>query len=551
MNDAPNQRLGRNRASTAIARPQSFAVLLVLSLWGVISCAPALSQQAPPTDGRVYTAQIRTTLENYIRQGRFGGFYDFQEPSRTIVTSNLDPAKINLPAGAWPIDRAGGFGAFVEAIKELHQFCNRPGLTPTARSGVFTDLLKVFDDYPFLRYQAYHRDAASAQPLPTVPNNIFVQFMSRRLLLLTMAFQPGGDLRGERRMMAKSLFPASRNGQDGATLLERHGVLLVGFGVRADVDPDQHRTPLIVEGWKSTKGSTHGGGLFDYSFFTEDYIDEVSHLLDLIPPHLLGVGGTAKSLTTITCHGYNYIYELEDFAQTFFPADADARGWLGYLHGQTLNVFGLATTRFSDGISRLHLRTQAVADGPEVVVPMHGAMVTVAHEITHYLDATIAVNRPDYADRLRRIIALGIRERSNIRAIDNNIQDFMGSGQPAYTWFRDVPQEMIATAANVLWVDPLHVFAWCEAVSRGSKGVVGPLNHFLWFVDVQSLDKGFRETDKSFLLTLQPTGSRFARIDCQIKRNTEGRIEKLSFPGKQVTFTYDKDGFARIAEAGQ
>ena len=538
----------RPQASTEIGRPRPVPIFIALGLCGFISCMPALGQNGSSTDGRVYAAQVRATLENYIRRGQFGGFYDFQEPGRTIVKSNLEPAKIELPAGAWPIDRALGFGAFIEAIRQLHGFRDRPDLTPAARSAVFTDLLKLFADYPFLRYQAYHHDTAAAAPSPPVPNNIFVQYMSRRLLLLAMAFQPGADVTAERRMMAESLFAASRNGQAGARFLERHGVLLVGFGVRADVDPDLHRTPLIVEGWKSTQGSLHGGGVFDYSYFTEDYIAEVSNLLDLIPKHLVAGGGTAKPLTTITCHGYNYIYELEDFAQKYFATDADSRSWLGYLHGQSLNVFGLATVRFSDGISKPSFRTQAMAGGPQTVVRAHGALLTMVHEVTHYLDMTIALKRPEYADRSRRIIALGMRERSNIRAIDNDIENFVGSGQPAYTWFREAPQELVATAANVISVDPLTVLAWCEAISRGSNGAVGPLNHFLWFVDVHSLDKDYRETDKSFLLTLQPAGSRFARIDCQIKRDPQGRISTLGIPGRQIKFSSDKDGFAHVAE---
>jgi hypothetical protein len=524
------------------------SALALLAFCELISGTLALAQPEPAADGRVYTTQIRTALENYVRQGRFGGFYDFKEPGQTIVHSNMDPAKIDLPAGAWPTNRETGLGAFLEAIKELTKCCDRSDLALAVRSRIFSDLLKLFDDYPFLRYQSYYRDAASSVPPPTVPNNIFVQYMSRRLLLLALAFQPGADVPAERRLLAQSLFPKSANGRAGATLLEHHGVLLAGFGVRADVDAALHRTPLVVKGWKSAKGSLHGGGVFDYSYFTEDYISEVSHLLDLIPKHLIAGGGTVKPLTTITCHGYNYIYEMEDFAQRFFAAEADSRSWLGYLHGQSLNVFGLATIRFSDGIGRLRFRTHAAAEGPQTVVLAHGALVTLMHEVTHYLDATLAQKRPDYTKRLQRIIALGIRERSNIRAIDSKMEDFAGSGQPAYTWFQQVPQEMAATAANVVGVDPVTVLEWCKTIAQGSNGVVAPLNHFLWFVDAYSLDKDFRETENSFLLTLQATGRRCLRMDCQIKRDTQGRIATLSIPGRQTRFDYDKDGFAHLSE---
>ena len=191
-----------------------------------------------------------------------------------------------------------------------------------------------------------------------------------------------------------------------------------------------------------------------------------------------------------------------------------------------------------------------MADGPQRVIPAHGALVTMVHEVTHYLDATITQKRPDYRERKQRIIALGVRERSSIRGIDSKIDGFAGSGQPAYIWFRQVPQEMVATAANVVSVDPLTVLTWCKAVSQGTNGVVGPLNHFLWFVDAHSLDKNYRETDKSFLLTLQPTGSRFARVDCEIKRDTQGRIATLGISGSQMRFHYDKDGFAHLSETG-
>jgi len=71
--------------------------------------------------------------------------------------------------------------AFLEAIKELNGRGERPDLTPASRAGIFSDLLKLFDNYPFLRYQSYYGDPTATAPPPTVPNNIFVQSMSRRL----------------------------------------------------------------------------------------------------------------------------------------------------------------------------------------------------------------------------------------------------------------------------------------------------------------------------------------------------------------------------------
>jgi hypothetical protein len=430
----------------------------------------------------------------------------------------------------------------------LQGICDRSDAKRADREAIFAEVLGLFEDYPFLRCQAYLQDAGAAPDrLPVVPNNIFVQFMSRQLLLLAMAAQPGRDATAERRRLARSLFPASANGRAGARLLERHGVLFAGFGVRADVNPRLHQVPLMVSGWKSAAGPRHGGGLFDYGYFTTDYLEEAENLLDLVPAHLVSGGGTCKPLTTITCHGYYYIYELEDFAPRCYAQEAGAYGWLGHLHGQNLNVFGPGTVRFADQIGKLSFRTRSLSDGPVETVAVHPALTVLAHELTHYLHTTVAQHRPDYAQRLDRILALGARERSNIRAIDGELKNFAGSGTPAYEWFRKMPQEAVATVANVLFVDPRAVLKWCESISQGDEGVIAPLNHLLWFMDVLSLDNTFRETEKTVMLTLQPTGDHFARLDCRIKRDLQGRIETLTLPGNELRFRYDPNGFARVA----
>jgi len=541
--------LGPRSKGANRARPGRSLQTMIGGIGVILGLHSGIQGSAQPTqelDGRVQTAQIRVCLESYVRHGQFGGFYDFEKPGSVVSYGSLEPAQLELPAGAWPVDHATGFGAFYEAGKALERFSQRTDVTPALRSAVFSELLKLFEDYPFLQYQHYYRDAESDGATEKVPNNIFVQQMSRTLLLATLAVQPRTNVAIERQAMARTLFPASANGRNGAALLNRHGLLLAGFGVRADVEPAAHRTPLVVKGWKSTRGR-HSGGIFDFSYFTDEYIAEVSHLLDLVPKHLLG-GDGPKALTSVTCHGYFYIYEMEDFAGKYFPGDASSHGSLGYLHGQTLNVFGPATTRMADGVSRARFRRELSGHGPGTEVQRHEGMITVAHELTHFVDATIARKRPDYKQRLQAIIKLGVQERSNIRAIDSALQNFEGSGKPAYEWFSQAPQEMAATAANVMAVDPMAVLLWCVQSAKGTNGVLAPLNHFLWFVDVHSLDPGFHETDKTFLLTLQPTGRRFARIECQLRRDPQHRIESLSVPGRVLRFSYNPAGFAGVAD---
>ena len=500
-------------------------------------------QSSEPAD----VLQIRHSLDAYVQSLKFGGFYDYDQLGREIDFTNLDPAEIELPVESWPIADKDGLRSFLQAVQRLHAFTERTDPPPLARHAVFVSLLKVFADFPFLRWQAYEDETPVAKAGQAVPNNIFVQFMSRRLLLLAEKAQPKINSTLERRAAAASLFPASRNGRAGAALFEKHGILLAGFGVRADVESKAHRTPLSVTGWKSTRGPRHGGGVFDYAYFTTDYLAEATQLFDLLPRHLIAGGGPSKAMTTMTCHGYYYIYEMEDFARKYYPGESDARAWFGYLHGQALNVFGPATTDFDAGITVQSFRTNDLAGERRRKVPAHSSLVTVAHEATHYLHSTVAYHRPDYARRLDQILALGVREKSNIRAIDGDLRNFAGSSMPAWEWFQKTPQESIATMANVFYLDPLTVCQWCAAVA-GKDHVVGPLNHLLWLIDAHSLDADYRETDRTFLLTLQPSGRKFDRIDCSVTRDGQRRLTSLTLPGSTLKFAYNAEGIAHLAK---
>ena len=126
--------------------------------------------------------------------------------------------------------------------------------------------------------------------------------------------------------------------------------------------------------WKSTRGPRHGGGMFDYGYFTTDYLAEATHLFDLLPRHLIAGGGSSRPMTTMTCHGYHYIYEMQDFARKYYSTESDDRAWFGYLHGQALNVFGPATTDFAAGITLHKLRTNDLAGEQRRKVPAHGTV---------------------------------------------------------------------------------------------------------------------------------------------------------------------------------
>ena len=64
----------------------------------------------------------------------------------------------------------------------------------------------------------------------------------------------------------------------------------------------------------------------------------------------------------------------------------------------------------------------------------------------------------------------------------------------------------------------------------------------------RSLDADYRETDRTFLITLQPSGRKFARIDCPVTRDGQRRLTTLTLPGGTLKFAYDAEGIAHLAK---
>src|ERR1051325_1177281 len=98
---------GANRARTRRSfQTMGWCIVVIL---GLHCRMQASAQPADPPNGRILTAQIRVCLENYVRQGHFGGFYDFENPSSEPLYTRLEPARLELPADSWPLDRTTGF----------------------------------------------------------------------------------------------------------------------------------------------------------------------------------------------------------------------------------------------------------------------------------------------------------------------------------------------------------------------------------------------------------------------------------------------------------
>jgi len=498
---------------------------------------PMVSVESTRTE--IQLSRVENTVKAFAKQEKNMGFYDYQRGGRPKNTADINPASINIPANAWPRNATNGFPAFLESMKAIDRTIRDPRTTPQQRAIIFEGLNRIIRENPFLQYQAFYEKTRETD---AVPNNIFTQHMSRTLMLAAVQATPGTNPEEEMRTLAESLFPKTRNGQLGAKLLQKHGILLAGFGVQADTEREHYRTINHQNGWKAVKG-THGGGIFDYAYFTDEYTAKVEHLMDLYPKHLIQGGGNAKP-TTITAHGYNYIYEMEDFAAKYHPSDAGIRNTLGHLHGQTLNVYGPRTINMGDSIEKIQFASSQ--PGKTVAAAAHPQLVNFSHELVHLQHAVLAAQRPDLQRRLSAIIALGVREKTSIRDIDCDAGNFAGTGVPAHVWFSRFPQEAAATLANVAYVCPETVLGWCATKASGPKPRIQPLNHLLWMLDINSLDPNYRETDKSFLLTLQPDGTGHQRMEFALERDSQGRISGLKWENGGMTFSYGTDGFARV-----
>ena len=527
---------------------------LMVALWSQVLSTPSaiadtIFKSEIQRDIEAHLSKLNDCLKTFLHQDRIRGFYDYQDQRWPLVYERLDPTRIDIPKGAWPLDNEKGFGSFLRSINDLHIIVDNPNTNPKDRVPIFEGVTKLIYDNPFLQYQAFYYSGDGRfgkGEVAKVPNNIFVQFMSKQLMLLALKALPGLNPENEKKLLVSSLFPNEPNGRTGASLFYKHGVLLVGFGIQPDVDKRLYTRGLPPEkAWKSVKGGMHAFGSLGYAYFIDDYIREINRLFDLYPRHLVSAG---KPFISITVHGGYYINEMDDFANKYYPMHAGAYKWLGYLHGEDLNTFGSGVS-IQAGMTKARFRTTSMYGEPSLVLPSHGLYNNFSHELTHYLHATVAHERPDFRKRLNELIDLGVKEKSNIRAIDCDLEKFGGSGIPAYEWFRKNPQEFVATVANVAHVNPIAVLRWCVALATSRDEKIQPLNHMLWMLDAHSLDSKFKETNKSFMPTLQPTGYGYNRVNFNLERDEQGRITSMSWFGGKIGLIYGDDGFARVSKA--
>lgn len=495
------------------------AVVWLLAGTACLQAKPA--QPLPPPEA----AKVQRLFE-------FVGAFERQRRTHPELTASFvaEPPSWRVPAGSWEGDEKAGGPAAMKLIAELQHKMSQldlvvrlahgeGGTAAMRRAAVRSGVLRLLKAYPLLRYQMYCTSAQAAEC--GVPNDFFVQFLSRWSLLLLAQSLDASVSDAEWQLIGEVAFPATANGRAAFRLLRKHRVLLLGVDL----------LPL-----------PSGGGETDW--FQNGQLEAVEGLLDACPPPLLH-DPTGTQVTTITAHCGEYLGQFEAYTKRFVPRCVDPRAGLGYLSGCSLNIFGgpLGSPAADVGMRSFRCDADAALRGG---IRASAFLECLAHETMHLVDYVAQKQNPGLGKRLRGLLALGAAEHSCIRDIDQNATNFAGSGQPGWEWFQAAPQEYMASGANVLFVDPECVMDWAVSLAR-SKGKIGPLNYLLLLMDMLSLDASYRVTDQSMLVTMQPTGSRFRRLGVGLTRDGDGRIVSAACGARSLRVRYGDDGWARLS----
>ena len=147
------------------------------------------------------------------------------------------------------------------------------------------------------------------------------------------------------------------------------------------------------------------------------------------------------------------------------------------------------------------------------------------HELNHAVDASTMAPNPQLNRRAYALLA---------RAGRTDPLQYLRSMFPPET-FPDAPQEFFASISNEYLTDSEHTLALAQA--RLEEGRTAPLDQFLFFADVYS-----RGGD-STLFFVQDEDCNYSAYPVSLRRDPKGRIERIVWPGGDVRFQLDRDGF--------
>lgn len=484
------------------------AIPLLLALL----CASAHPGQAQPLPA---VARLQVVLKAYVDQPEVLDFYDYRtSPAPLDLTKLKAEDGIVVPATAWPRNETLGFPAFLAALDELRSGLDQAG--ETERSATASALCDLLDQYPFLKVQAFDGGGDNRLPGPGayagIRNTFFSQYMSRWLLLTLADLRPSGALKSAD--FCRSAFPETSNGRAAAALYRRHQVLMFTIAVPW--------TPEVA--------------------FPVPQYEAVSATLDEIPRHLLAGRNPSEQLHSVTAHGGYYSREADDYHRLCLPDSALGAKWLAdgaWRGGNQLNIFV-----GRDGSPETDVGWHSFRSGPDEgrrLVRESAFLAAFAHELTHWIDYTRTVRRPELWQQQLRLLDLGLAEGSSVRGVDC---DKWGAQFPC-EFFKSAPQEALASFSNVFYTDPQAFADWAVSSARADPPRLEPLNYLLHAIDTFSLDENYHETGRSFWLSAQPTGARFTRDALTLERDEQGRVTSVrSESGCLLDLHYRPDGWA-------
>ena len=494
-------------------------------------------------------AVLLASLHAYVETEPCQGFYDYAAGA-PVDLADLNPDNIEVPPTAWPRRGEEGLPSFCGALRRLETAAKETPMTERDRLKFLGALLEVFDRFPFLKFQAYYGSPDGrfhVKRFGHVTNNVFTVFMSRRLMILAVEIEARLEDREKAiSLVSASLFPQTENGRAGAAVYQESTILVVGIGTQRDTDLGKFRKAkwgISQPGWKQVGGGTHRGGRYIYAHLPDWFLRETARFLAMYPKHLLAADDGVRNLKVISSHGLYYAGEMEDFARRYFPQWSRKRAWMGHLNGQSINIFGPGAHR-ARGLLSIRYRTESQRGDRPIELPYHKTLRVLCHEVMHPVHSGLFRARKDYQGRLDALLDLGVRERSCIQTICKGLEDYTAT-ETAYDYFRKRPQETIAGFATVAFVDPICFLEWCVAIAQREQ-VVEPLNHTLLVLDLLSLDTNFRETNTSFIPTMQPTGGALRKIPFALQRDEKRRIVSLEVEGYRLELAYVKSGFAKV-----
>ncbi len=239
----------------------------------------------------------------------------------------------------------------------------------------------------------------------------------------------------------------------------------------------------------------HGIVVLDNNGFDLAQLDAIQQVLTAIPPEL-------HRLTNVSQH---------EFLGNILGgrAEVELRGSVG-VNLLATPVYAEFENQFPPDVEPRRIRTFCAA---------------LQHELNHAVEELTIGGDPALIRRRDGLVA---------RAGRTDPLQYLRSTAPAHT-FPDAPQELFASISNQYLTDSAHTLALAQA--RLAGGRTAPLDQFLFFADVYSRGGDFT------LFFAQDEECNYSAYPVRVRRDAQGRIVRITWPGGDARFQLDRDGW--------